>query len=89
MPANGTILSPGTAPAAKMASPAERLPGWYPAWARELAELYFSGTICLFILHGNVHDLVHCPEGERGRLLQPGGVSHHAGLRHLGPGVGL
>jgi AAA+ superfamily predicted ATPase len=40
------------------------LPSWYPAWARELAELYFSGTTCLFILHGNVHDLLHCPAGD-------------------------
>jgi AAA+ superfamily predicted ATPase len=28
---------------------------------RELADLYFSGTTCLFILHGNVHDLIRCP----------------------------
>jgi len=38
------------------------LPDWYPAWARELADLYFSGTTCLFVLHGNVHDLVSCRE---------------------------
>lgn len=44
-------------------NPAERLPVWYPAWARDLAESYFSGTTCLFILHGNVHDLVCCPDG--------------------------
>lgn len=37
------------------------LPDWHPAWARELAELYYSGTICMFVLHGNVHDLVRCP----------------------------
>ena len=37
------------------------LPDWYPGWARELAQLYFSGTTCLFLLHGNVHDLVRCP----------------------------
>ncbi len=36
------------------------LPRWYPPWARHLAELYFSGTTCLFILHGNVHDLIRC-----------------------------
>jgi AAA+ superfamily predicted ATPase len=36
------------------------LPHWYPAWARELADLYFSATTCLFVLHGNVHDLVAC-----------------------------
>ena len=41
--------------------PLERLPEWYPAWARELAELYFSGTTCVFVLHGNVHDLFRCP----------------------------
>jgi AAA+ superfamily predicted ATPase len=40
---------------------APTLPVWYPAWARELAELYFSGTTCVFLLHGNVHDLMHCP----------------------------
>ena len=41
-------------------------PSWYPAWARELAELYFSGTTCVFLLHGNVHDLVHCPTDATG-----------------------
>ncbi len=40
---------------------ANPLPDWYPGWARELADLYFSGTICTFVLHGNVHDLVRCP----------------------------
>ncbi|MCX7428286.1 MAG: AAA family ATPase [Planctomycetia bacterium] len=43
----------------------DRLPGWYPDWATELADLYFSGSVCLFVLHGNVHDLVRCPgDGE-------------------------
>jgi AAA+ superfamily predicted ATPase len=40
------------------------LPAWYPAWARELADLYFSGTTCLFVLHGNVHDLIRYSDGE-------------------------
>jgi AAA+ superfamily predicted ATPase len=40
------------------------LPAWYPAWARELADLYFSGTTCLFVLHGNVHDLIRYADGE-------------------------
>jgi SpoVK/Ycf46/Vps4 family AAA+-type ATPase len=44
---------------------ATALPAWYPAWARELADLYFSGTTCLFILHGNVHDLIRCPLGDQ------------------------
>lgn len=34
------------------------LPTWYPSWARELADLYFSGTINTFVLYGNVNDLV-------------------------------
>ena len=38
------------------------LPDWYPGWAKELADLYFSGTTCLFLLHGNVHDLIRCPK---------------------------
>ena len=46
------------------ARPADQLPNWYPAWARELADLYFSGTTCVFVLHGNTNDLIHCPAGE-------------------------
>ena len=41
----------------------DALPAWCPAWARELADLYFSGTTCLFVLHGNVHDLIRCGDG--------------------------
>ncbi|HXG12725.1 MAG TPA: AAA family ATPase [Gemmataceae bacterium] len=48
-------------PAPDHAGRAPELPAWYPAWARELADLYFAGTTCLFILHGNVHDLIRCP----------------------------
>lgn len=40
------------------------LPEWFPPWARRLAELYFSGTTCLFVVHGNVHDLIRCPSGD-------------------------
>ena len=40
------------------------LPDWYPAWTKELAELYFSGTINTFVLYGNVHDLVRCKSGD-------------------------
>lgn len=45
--------------------PASQLPDWYPGWARKLADLYFSGTTSLFVLHGNVHDLIACPRGDR------------------------
>jgi AAA+ superfamily predicted ATPase len=43
------------------------LPEWYPAWAHELADLYFSGASCVFVLHGNVHDLIPCPDGGQER----------------------
>jgi AAA+ superfamily predicted ATPase len=51
---------------ADVAANTSPLPAWHPAWARELAELYYSGTISMFILHGNVHDLVRSigPDGQ-------------------------
>ncbi|HJT30903.1 MAG TPA: AAA family ATPase [Pirellulales bacterium] len=51
------------APPAELGRPAPQLPDWFPGWARELADLYFSGTTSLFLLHGNVHDLVRVGEG--------------------------
>jgi len=27
--------------------------------------MYFSGTICMFVLYGNVHDLVRCQGAEK------------------------
>jgi AAA+ superfamily predicted ATPase len=35
----------------------EKLPDWFPPWAAQLADLYFSGTTAAFILHGNTYDL--------------------------------
>ena len=29
-----------------------------PAWAQELSHKYYSRTFAVFVLHGNVHDLV-------------------------------
>jgi AAA+ superfamily predicted ATPase len=49
-------------------SAAAPLPEWYPAWAKELAELYFAGSTSFFILHGNVHDFVHSPGGRHGQF---------------------
>ncbi|HEY7329235.1 MAG TPA: AAA family ATPase [Gemmataceae bacterium] len=56
MPQDAKKLSPSPA------SGPGTLPDWYPAWARELADLYFSRTTCLFVLHGNVHDLIPGPQ---------------------------
>src|SRR3954447_7449589 len=33
------------------------LPASFPAWAAQLADLYFSGTTAAFVLHGNTYDL--------------------------------
>ena len=38
------------------------LPQWFPPWARQLAELYFSGTTAAFVLHGNTYDYVQVAE---------------------------
>ena len=42
------------------------LPSFYPGWARQLAELYFSGTTSMFVVHGNVFDLVQLSSGSSG-----------------------
>ena len=57
----------------KPAGPTRRFPDWYPPWAEELARLYFSGTSALFVIHGNVHDLVWCEDG-------PGGAASYIGV---------
>ncbi len=36
----------------------DELPAWYPPWALALADLYFSRTTSVFVLHGNTYDLV-------------------------------
>ena len=41
------------------------LPRWFPPWAAQLAELYFSGTTSAFVLHGNTYDYVRSPGQEK------------------------
>jgi AAA+ superfamily predicted ATPase len=41
------------------------LPASFPAWAKQLAELYFSGTTSAFVLHGNTYDFVRCSGRDR------------------------
>lgn len=33
------------------------LPAWFPKWASQIADLFFSGTTAAFVLHGNTYDL--------------------------------
>lgn len=37
---------------------ASALPAHFPVWAGKLAELYFSGTTSMFVIHGNTFDVV-------------------------------
>ena len=51
------------------------LPAWYPPWAFQLADLYFSGSTSVFVLYGNTYDMVPLcdpAEDERGRY---GGIT--------------
>ncbi|HMG57947.1 MAG TPA: hypothetical protein VK601_30805, partial [Kofleriaceae bacterium] len=44
---------------------ATALPPHFPPWAGKLAELYFSGTTAMFVIHGNTFDVVRAGgEGE-------------------------
>jgi AAA+ superfamily predicted ATPase len=50
-----------TTPAATAEPRAEQRrewPEWWPGWARQVAELYFSGTTSVFVLTGNTYDAV-------------------------------
>lgn len=65
-------MSPPTIPAATTAQPpastalgtsaaagaSGALPAWCPPWAERLGDAYLSGTSCVFLLHGNVRDVV-------------------------------
>lgn len=51
-----------------MSSPDRNLPSHFPAWARQLAELYFSATTATFIVHGNIADPVPLGTGGWGTL---------------------
>jgi AAA+ superfamily predicted ATPase len=59
-------MIPGS-PGDNVTAPPRRtdLPAWMPAWATQLAELYFSGTTAAFILHGNTYDLFRVDDPPR------------------------
>jgi AAA+ superfamily predicted ATPase len=42
-------------------------PQWFPAWASQLADLYFSGTTAAFVLNGNTYDLFRVADGDGAR----------------------
>jgi len=55
LPPPSTVDAP---PMAKGAGQARTLPEWFPIWAQRIAELYFSGTTSMFLVHGNTYDAV-------------------------------
>lgn len=62
-PAAPSAAAPPTADAKTLAGSdgvnrASALPAHFPAWASQLAELYFSGTTSMFVVHGNTFDVV-------------------------------
>ncbi len=44
---------------------ATAVPSFWPDWAQRMAELYYTGTTAMFVLHGATHDLVR-NEGANG-----------------------
>ncbi len=44
------------------------LPAWFPDWARQLSELYFSGTTNMFVVHGNTFDFTRVASGDARRF---------------------
>ena len=66
-PATPTVASPSPPAAAASSTSlgtsapsagAGSMPDWCPAWAERLGDAYLSGTSCVFLMHGNVRDLV-------------------------------
>jgi AAA+ superfamily predicted ATPase len=50
----------------RAAGPAD-LPAWFPKWASQLGDLYFSGTTAAFVLNGNTYDLFRIGADEESR----------------------
>ncbi len=69
--ATTSTVSPAPSPPAKPGASTRAVVSWFPAWARDFADQYFAGTTCLFVLHGNVHDLT---------MQQPGKDKSYASL---------
>src|SRR6185436_17737871 len=62
--ARGAAADPGVRPAPGAQAMTDQAkprpndwPAWFPGWASQLADLYFSGTTSAFVLHGNTYDV--------------------------------
>lgn len=61
-------MTAGGAPEVGAAGRIAELPAWFPPWAVQLAELYFSRTTSMFLLGGNTWDWVPTGGGAYGTL---------------------
>ncbi|MGH7552680.1 MAG: ATP-binding protein, partial [Longimicrobiales bacterium] len=78
MSADSTLSPDVSAPTAVLTERRPRrddLPAWYPPWALMLADLYFSGTTSVFVLHGNTYDLVPLADIEGADTAPYGGIA--------------
>ncbi|HEX2203351.1 MAG TPA: AAA family ATPase [Longimicrobium sp.] len=62
-PPPATPPAPGVLPEEGKDRARTGLPAWFPGWARRMADLYFSGTTSVFVVHGNTYDLVRSGDG--------------------------
>ena len=70
--ATAASLSPSLGTSREAAGQSASLPDWCPPWAERLGDAYLSGTSCMFLLHGNVRDLVAvAPPGADAARLRP------------------
>ena len=67
-------------PSAPSGAAAPAVP-WLPRWAREFSDQFFAGTTCVFLLHGNVHDLTR---QERDGSVSYGGVTEFLATQLFG-----
>jgi len=63
-------MSEPAAPTVGAAGRIAELPAWFPPWAVQLAELYFSRTTSMFLLGGNTWDYVPVGDGAYGTLAE-------------------
>jgi SpoVK/Ycf46/Vps4 family AAA+-type ATPase len=73
-----TAVEPGGSPATVTEQRRPRrdaLPAWFPPWALAMADLYFSGTTSVFVLHGNTYDLVPLDDIDAPEAAPYGGIA--------------
>ena len=84
MPAESVVATGARSRDAARRTRRDELPAWYPAWAKSIADLYFSRTTSVFVLHGNTYDLVPLSDVDAPGRATFGGVPE----RPMAPTIG-